>query len=127
MLRSKNSRYHQKALQAVKKAFAAAALYSSIEEGEEHVCRNCDVPEKPCVDEPLFECSAMILGGTHLESARERSRELMKAELPRCASCGRELSSAQVQRSPLCELCTGCRSRIKNASTGRRSKNKRSP
>ncbi len=82
--------------------------------------------EKPCVDEPLFECSEMILGGTQFESVRERSKMFLNAEVPRCTSCGRELSAAQLERLPLCELCTKCRSRINRPSAAGRQKTKNS-
>lgn len=101
-------------MRVVEGAFTTAAIHSSIEEGEEYICRNCDAPEKPCVDDPLFECPEMILGGTQLESVRERSGAFMKGESPRCALCGRKLSAAQLRHSPLSELCPGCRTGIKN-------------
>lgn len=104
----------------VRGALSEPEIQSDVDDGEQYICRNCEVPEKPCVADPLYECAEKILGGTQFESVRERSRLLMNGEFPRCASCGKRLSARQLSRAPLSELCPGCRSRIKNAPANRR-------
>ena len=102
-------------MQIVREALPVSEWNSTIDEGEEFICRNCDVPEKPCVENPLYECPEKILGGTQLESARERSRLIMSGDSPRCALCGKKLSVHQIRREPLGELCPVCRGGLRNS------------
>jgi len=120
MQKTKNSRNKQAALQVVRGALSAAAIEAGVDEGEQYICRNCDVPDKPCVEDPLYECPEKILGGTQFESVRERSRLLMNGEFPRCASCRKKLSTGQLRQAPLSELCPVCRGGARRARGRRR-------
>lgn len=109
MMRRARNRNNQNAVQIVSEGLPDSEWNSTLDEGEEFICRNCDVPEKPCVENPMYECPEKIMGGTQLESVLERSRLIMNGESPRCASCGKRLSVRQIQREPLSELCPACR------------------
>jgi hypothetical protein len=105
------------ALQVVKRALPSAACDPAFDDGEEFICRNCDVPEKPCVEDPLYECVDKILAGTQLESARDRFRSMRNDEFPRCESCGMRLSAAQLRNEPFTELCPSCLGDIRSSET----------
>jgi hypothetical protein len=111
---TKNKQKNHDALRIVRGALPSAACNSASDDGEEFICSNCDVPEKPCIENPQYECAEKILGGTQLESARARFRSLMNGESPCCESCGKRLSAVQLQREPLSELCPACRGALKS-------------
>lgn len=97
-----------------------SSIVSSPSDGEEFICRMCEIEDKPCVENPLVSCPEKLLGGTELQAVGDRYRSLNRNEAPRCMKCGKMISARYLNDHPLGELCTSCRGMVKKVKRGTR-------
>jgi hypothetical protein len=90
-------------------------LVSSLDEGDTYICSTCDLAVKICAGNPTAVCILKIRQNTELDLLLHEYADLHSGARRQCVECGRPLSTRQLRKNPLLELCSLCRPRAKNS------------
>lgn len=88
-------------------------LASSLDEGDTYICSTCDLAIKICAGNPNAVCILKVRQNTELDLLLHEYASLLSGVHRHCAECGKTLSTLQLKKNPLLELCSACRSRTK--------------
>ncbi|HXG38117.1 MAG TPA: hypothetical protein VNL36_05030 [Bacteroidota bacterium] len=86
---------------------------SSLDEGDTYICSTCDLAIKICAGNPNAICILKVRQNTELDLLLHEYASLLSGSHRHCVECGKTLSTRQLKKNPLLELCSTCRPRTR--------------